>query len=36
MDKDDVVLRYDGMLLSHKRNKTGSFVEMRMDLGIVV
>ena len=36
MDKEDVVHIYNGMLLSHKRNKTGSFVETWMDLETVI
>ena len=34
MDKEDLVHIdiYNGILLSHKRNKTGSFVEMWVDL----
>ena len=36
MDKEDVVHIYNGILLSHKRNKIGSFVEMWMDLESVI
>ena len=36
MDKEDVVHIYNGILFSHKRNETGSFVEMRMDLETVI
>ena len=32
MDKENVVHLYSGMLLSQKRNKIGSFVEMWMNL----
>ena len=35
MDKEGAVHLYDGRLLSHKRNKTGSFAEMWMDLETV-
>ena len=31
-----MVHTYNGILLSHKRNKTGSFVEMWMDLETVI
>ena len=31
MDKEDVVHIYNGILLSHKKNEIGSFVEMWMD-----
>ena len=36
MDKEDVVHIYNGILLSDKRNKIGSFVDMWMDLEIVI
>ena len=36
MDKEDVVHIYNGILLSHKRNKIGSFVETWMDLETVI
>ena len=36
MDKEDVVHIYNGILLSHKKNKIRSFVEMWMDLGTVI
>ena len=36
MDKEDVVHIYNGILLSIKRNKIGSFVETWMDLEIVI
>ena len=36
MDKEDVVHIYNGILLSHKKNKTGSFVEKWMDLETVI
>ena len=36
MDKEDVVHIYNGILLSHKRNKTESFVETWMDLETVI
>ena len=36
MDKEEVVHIYNGILLSHKRNETGSFVEMWMDLETVI
>ena len=38
MDKEDLVLIkiYNGILLTHKRNKIGSFVEMYMDLETVI
>ena len=32
MDIEDVVHIYNGILLSHKKNEIGSFVEMWMDL----
>ena len=32
MDKEDVVHVHNGILLSHKRNKVGSFGVMWMDL----
>ena len=35
MDKEDVVLIYNG-ILAIKRNETGSFVEMWMDLETVI
>ena len=35
MDKEDVVYIYNG-ILAIKRNKTGSFVEMWMDLESVI
>ena len=35
-DKEDVVHIYSGILLSHKRNKIGSFVLMWMDLESVI
>ena len=35
-NKEDVVHIYSGILLSHKRNKIGSFVVMWMDLGSVI
>ena len=31
MDKEEVVHIYNGILLSHKKNEIGSFVEMWMD-----
>ena len=36
MDKEDVVYIYNGILLSHKRNEIGSFVETWMDLETVI
>ena len=36
MDKEVVVHIYNGILLSHKRNEIGSFVEMWMDLETVI
>ena len=36
MDKEDVVHIYNGLLLSHKRNEIGSFVDMWMDLESVI
>ena len=38
MDKDDVVYIYvyNGILLTHKRNETGSFVETWLDLESVI
>ena len=36
MDKEDVVHIYNGILLNHKKNKTGSFTEMWMDLESVI
>ena len=36
MDKENVVHIYNGILLSHKRNEIGSFVEMWMDLETVI
>ena len=36
MDKEEVVHIYNGILLSHKRNEIGSFVEMWMDLETVI
>ena len=36
MDRDDVVHIYNGILLSHKRNEIGSFVETWMDLETVI
>ena len=36
MDKEDVVHIYSGILLSHRKNKIGSFVEMWMDLESVI
>ena len=36
MDKEDVIHIYNGILLSHKSNKIGSFVETWMDLETVV
>ena len=36
MDKEDVVHIYSGILLSHKKEQIGSFVEMWMDLEIVI
>ena len=36
MDKEDVVHIYDGILLSHKKNEIGSFVETWMDLETVI
>ena len=35
-DKEDVVHIYNGILLSHKRNEIGSFVETWMDLETVI
>ena len=35
MDKENVVYINNGILLSHKRNKTGSFVELWMNLETV-
>ena len=31
MDKEDVAHIYSGILLSHKRNKIGSFVELDLE-----
>ena len=36
MDKEDVVHIYNGILLSHKRNEIGSFVETWMNLETVI
>ena len=36
MDKEDVVHIYNGILLSHKMNEIGSFVETWMDLETVI
>ena len=36
MDKEDVVLIYKGILLSHKRNEIVPFVETWMDLETVI
>ena len=36
MDKEDVVHIYNGVLLSHKKNEIGSFVDMWMDLESVI
>ena len=36
MDKEDVVPIYNGILLSHKNNEIGSFVETWMDLETVI
>ena len=36
MGKEDVVYIYNGILLSHKRNKIRSFIEMRMDLESII
>ena len=36
MNKEDMVHIYNGILLGHKRNKTGSFVVMWMDLRSVI
>ena len=36
MDKEDVVHIYNGILLSHKKNEIGSFVETWMDLETVI
>ena len=36
MDKEDVVHIYNGILLSHKKNEIGSFVDMWMDLESVI
>ena len=36
MDKEDVVHVYNGILLSHKKNEIGSFVETWMDLETVI
>ena len=36
MDRKDVVHTYNGTLVSHKRNKTGSSVVMGMDLESII
>ena len=36
MDKGDVVHIYNGILLSHKKNEVGSFVETWMDVETVI
>ena len=36
MDKEDVVHTYNGILLSHKKNKIMSFVETWMQLEIII
>ena len=36
MDKEDVVHIYNGILLSHKKERIGSFVEMWMDLETLI
>ena len=36
MEKEDVVHIYNGILLGHKKNEVGSFVETWMDLETVI
>ena len=36
MDKDDVIHLYNGISLNHKKEQTGLFVEMWMDLKSVI
>ena len=36
MDKEDVVYVYNGILLSHKKERNWSFIEMWMDLETVI
>ena len=36
MDKENMVHAYNGLLLSHKRDEIGSFVEIWMDLESVI
>ena len=36
MDKEDVIHIYNGILFSHKRNETESFVEMWLQLKSVI
>ena len=36
MDKEDVVLKYDGIALSHKKNKIMPFAVTWMELDIVL
>ena len=36
MHKEEVVHTCNGILLSHKRNEIGSFIEVRMDLEAVM
>ena len=36
MDKEDVVLKYDGIALSHKKNKIMPFSATRLQLEIII
>ena len=36
MDKEDVVHKYDGILLSHEKNEIMPFAAIWMDLGIII
>ena len=36
MDREDAAHTYNGILLSHKKNETGSFVDMWIDIKTVI